>query len=131
LLTSPQPTAVLLLRLRRGGEQSGHRHAHGREPPVEGGHPARRGQSINPALDIGQIEGGFVQGMGCLTTEQLVWKADGTLATHAPSAYKIPATGDIPKHLRVDFWPEPIREDNVHGSKAVSEPPFMLANQRV
>jgi len=85
------------------------------------------GQSINPALDIGQIEGGFVQGMGWLTTEQLVWKADGTLATHAPSTYKIPATGDIPEHLRVDLWPEPNREDNVHGSKAVGEPPFMLA----
>ena len=85
------------------------------------------GQSINPALDIGQIEGGFVQGMGWLTTEQLVWKADGTLATHAPSTYKIPATGDIPAHLKVDLWPEPNREDNVHGSKAVGEPPFMLA----
>jgi xanthine dehydrogenase large subunit len=85
------------------------------------------GQSINPALDIGQIEGGFVQGMGWLTTEQLVWKADGTLATHAPSTYKIPATGDIPEHFRVDLWPEANREDNVHGSKAVGEPPFMLA----
>jgi xanthine dehydrogenase large subunit len=85
------------------------------------------GQSINPALDIGQIEGGFVQGMGWLTTEQLVWKADGTLATHAPSTYKIPATGDIPEHFKVDLWPEPNREDNVHGSKAVGEPPFMLA----
>ena len=72
-------------------------------------------------------EGGFVQGMGWLTTEQLVWKADGTLATHAPSTYKIPATGDIPEHLRVDLWPEPNREDNVHGSKAVGEPPLMLA----
>jgi len=85
------------------------------------------GQSINPALDIGQIEGGFVQGMGWLTTEQLVWKADGHLATHAPSTYKIPAIGDIPEHLRVDLWREPNREDNVHGSKAVGEPPFMLA----
>jgi xanthine dehydrogenase large subunit len=85
------------------------------------------GRSINPALDIGQIEGGFVQGMGWLTTEQLVWKADGRLATHAPSTYKIPATGDIPEHFKVDLWPEPNREDNVHGSKAVGEPPFMLA----
>jgi xanthine dehydrogenase large subunit len=85
------------------------------------------GQSINPALDIGQIEGGFVQGMGWLTTEQLVWKADGTLATPAPSTYKIPATSDIPEHLHVDLWPEPNRENNVHGSKAVGEPPFMLA----
>jgi len=85
------------------------------------------GQSINPAIDRGQIEGGFVQGMGWLTTEQLVWNAQGKLSTHAPSTYKIPATGDIPVHFKVDFWPEPNREDNVHGSKAVGEPPFMLA----
>ncbi|MEI6761946.1 MAG: xanthine dehydrogenase molybdopterin binding subunit [Betaproteobacteria bacterium] len=85
------------------------------------------GRSINPAIDIGQIEGGFVQGMGWLTTEQLVWDDRGRLATHAPSTYKIPATGDIPAHLHVDLWPEPNREDNVFGSKAVGEPPFMLA----
>ncbi|MFM2035623.1 MAG: xanthine dehydrogenase molybdopterin binding subunit, partial [Pseudomonadota bacterium] len=84
------------------------------------------GRSINPALDIGQIEGGFVQGMGWLTTEQLVWNEKGHLATHAPSTYKIPATGDIPAHFKVDLWPEPNREDNVGGSKAVGEPPFML-----
>lgn len=85
------------------------------------------GRSINPAIDIGQIEGGFVQGMGWLTTEQLVWNGKGLLQTHAPSTYKIPATGDIPAHFQVDLWPEPNREDNVHGSKAVGEPPFMLA----
>ncbi|MCW5631473.1 MAG: xanthine dehydrogenase molybdopterin binding subunit [Rhodoferax sp.] len=85
------------------------------------------GRSINPAIDIGQIEGGFVQGMGWLTTEQLVWDDKGYLATHAPSTYKIPATGDIPEHFRIDLWPEPNREDNVFGSKAVGEPPFMLA----
>ncbi|MDZ4360408.1 MAG: molybdopterin cofactor-binding domain-containing protein, partial [Variovorax sp.] len=85
------------------------------------------GHSINPAIDIGQIEGGFIQGMGWLTTEQLVWNGKGTLQTHAPSTYKIPATGDIPEHFKVDLWPEPNREDNVHGSKAVGEPPFMLA----
>ncbi len=85
------------------------------------------GRSINPAIDIGQIEGGFVQGMGWLTTEQLVWNAKGYLSTHAPSTYKIPATGDIPEHFKVDLWPEPNREDNVFGSKAVGEPPFMLA----
>lgn len=85
------------------------------------------GRSINPAIDIGQIEGGFVQGMGWLTTEQLVWDKQGRLATHAPSTYKIPATGDIPDHFKVDLWPEPNREDNVFGSKAVGEPPFMLA----
>jgi xanthine dehydrogenase large subunit len=85
------------------------------------------GTSINPAIDIGQIEGGFVQGMGWLTTEQLVWNDKGTLATHAPSTYKIPATGDIPEHFKVELWPEPNPEDNVGGSKAVGEPPFMLA----
>ncbi len=85
------------------------------------------GRSINPAIDIGQIEGGFVQGMGWLTTEQLVWNDKGHLSTHAPSTYKIPATGDIPAHFKVDLWPEPNREDNVFGSKAVGEPPLMLA----
>ncbi len=85
------------------------------------------GHSINPAIDIGQIEGGFVQGLGWLTTEQLVWNDKGHLATHAPSTYKIPATGDIPAHFKIDLWPEANREDNVGGSKAVGEPPFMLA----
>jgi xanthine dehydrogenase large subunit len=85
------------------------------------------GHSINPAIDVGQIEGGFVQAMGWLTTEQLVWNDKGYLATHAPSTYKIPATGDIPEHFRVALWPEANREDNVGGSKAVGEPPFMLA----
>ena len=85
------------------------------------------GHSINPAIDIGQIEGGFIQGMGWLTTEQLVWNGKGYLQTHAPSTYKIPATGDVPAHFKVELWPEANREDNVHGSKAVGEPPFMLA----
>jgi xanthine dehydrogenase large subunit len=85
------------------------------------------GRSINPAIDIGQIEGAFVQGMGWLTTEQLVWNEKGHLSTHAPSTYKIPATGCIPEHLKVDLWPEPNREDTIHASKAVGEPPFMLA----
>jgi xanthine dehydrogenase large subunit len=84
------------------------------------------GTSINPALDIGQVEGAFVQGMGWLTTEQLVWNAKGYLATHAPSTYKIPATGDIPAHFKVELWPEPNPEDTVFRSKAVGEPPFML-----
>jgi xanthine dehydrogenase large subunit len=85
------------------------------------------GRSINPAIDIGQIEGGFIQGMGWLTTEQLVWNDKGYLSTHAPSTYKIPASGDVPEHFRIELWPEPNREDNVGGSKAVGEPPFMLA----
>ncbi|MBA2675835.1 xanthine dehydrogenase molybdopterin binding subunit [Ramlibacter sp.] len=85
------------------------------------------GTSINPAIDIGQIEGGFIQGMGWLTTEQLVWNDKGHLATHAPSTYKIPATGDVPAHFKIELWPEANPEDNVGGSKAVGEPPFMLA----
>lgn len=85
------------------------------------------GRSINPALDIGQIEGGFVQGMGWLTSEQLVWNDKGLLTTHAPSTYKIPTAGDVPAHFKVSLWPEPNQEDNVFGSKAVGEPPFMLA----
>lgn len=85
------------------------------------------GRSINEAIDIGQIEGGFVQGMGWLTTEQLVWNDKGYLSTHAPSTYKIPTAGDVPQHFNVALWPEPNREDNVGGSKAVGEPPFMLA----
>jgi xanthine dehydrogenase large subunit len=85
------------------------------------------GRSINPAIDIGQIEGGFVQGMGWLTTEQLVWNDAGRLSTHAPSTYKIPTAGDVPAHFTVDLWPEPNREDTVFKSKAVGEPPFMLA----
>ena len=85
------------------------------------------GHSINPAIDIGQIEGGFIQGMGWLTTEQLVWNHKGYLQTHAPSTYKIPTAGDLPPRWNIDLWPEANREDNVHGSKAVGEPPFMLA----
>ena len=85
------------------------------------------GRSINPAIDIGQIEGGFIQGVGWLTTEQLVWTEQGRLATHAPSTYKIPATGDVPEHFKIALWHEPNPEDNVFGSKAVGEPPFMLA----
>lgn len=85
------------------------------------------GRSINPALDIGQIEGAFVQGMGWLTTEELLWNAQGKLTTHAPSTYKIPTSGDIPAHFKVQLWQQNNTEDNVYGSKAVGEPPFMLA----
>jgi len=84
------------------------------------------GRSINPAIDVGQVEGAFVQGMGWLTTEQLVWNDKGYLSTHAPSTYKIPTAADVPEHFKVDLWHEPNREDNVFGSKAVGEPPFML-----
>ncbi len=85
------------------------------------------GRSIHPAIDIGQIVGAFVQGMGWLTTEQLVWSDSGQLRTHAPSTYKIPATGCVPEHFHVHLWNESNQEDNVYGSKAVGEPPFMLA----
>jgi xanthine dehydrogenase large subunit len=85
------------------------------------------GASVNPAIDIGQIEGGFIQGVGWLTTEQLVWNDTGLLTTHAPSTYKIPTSGDVPAHFEIRLWPEANREDNVGGSKAVGEPPFMLA----
>jgi len=85
------------------------------------------GRSINPGIDMGQIEGGFIQGMGWLTSEELVWNAGGRLLAHAPSTYKIPATGDVPKHFKVELWPEANREDNVYGSKATGEPPLMLA----
>ena len=85
------------------------------------------GRSINPAIDIGQIEGGFVQGMGWLTTEELAWNAKGELTTKAPSTYKIPTAADVPAHLHVHLWPEANAEDSVYRSKAVGEPPFMLA----
>ncbi len=84
------------------------------------------GTSLNPALDIGQIEGAYVQGAGWLTTEELVWDGRGRLLTHAPSTYKIPACSDRPRVFNVDLWGEPNREDTVGKSKAVGEPPFML-----
>lgn len=85
------------------------------------------GQSLNPAIDIGQIEGGFVQGLGWLTTEELVFDAEGRLKTHAPSTYKIPVASDIPADFRTALWYEPNREAAIHRSKAVGEPPVMLA----
>ena len=86
------------------------------------------GQSINPAIDIGQIEGGFIQGMGWLTTEELWWDDKGRLRTHAPSTYKIPLASDRPKIFNVKLadWSEN-REDTIHRSKAGGEPPLMLA----
>ncbi len=84
------------------------------------------GSSLNPALDIGQIEGGFVQGAGWLTTEELVWDATGRLRTHAPSTYKIPACSDRPEVFNVALWDGANREETVYRSKAVGEPPLML-----
>ena len=85
------------------------------------------GQSLNPALDIGQIEGGFVQGMGWLTTEELVYDREGRLLTHAPATYKIPVASDVPEHFRVELWQGGRLPDTVYRSKAVGEPPVMLA----
>ncbi len=86
------------------------------------------GRSLNPAIDLGQIEGGFVQGMGWLTSEELWFDAEGRLRTHAPSTYKIPTAGDRPADFRIalqTFAENP--EDTIHRSKAVGEPPLMLA----
>ncbi|MDG9882794.1 xanthine dehydrogenase molybdopterin binding subunit [Pseudomonas sp. GD04058] len=85
------------------------------------------GASLNPAIDIGQVEGGFVQGMGWLTTEELVWNAKGKLMTNGPASYKIPAVADMPIDLRVKLVENRKNpEDTVFHSKAVGEPPFML-----
>jgi xanthine dehydrogenase large subunit len=86
------------------------------------------GRSLNPALDIGQIEGGFVQGMGWLTTEELAYDGEGRLRTHAPSTYKIPVASDIPADFRVRLFDGDNREETIYRSKAVGEPPVMLAN---
>jgi xanthine dehydrogenase large subunit len=86
------------------------------------------GKSLNPAIDIGQIEGGFIQGMGWLTTEELVWDSAGKLKTHAPSTYKIPTASDLPADFRVSLFESGgAREDTIYRSKAVGEPPLMLA----
>ena len=86
------------------------------------------GRSLNPAIDIGQIEGGFVQGAGWLTTEELVWDDAGRLRTHAPSTYKIPACADRPGIFNVALFDDGENiEDTIHKSKAVGEPPLMLA----
>jgi xanthine dehydrogenase large subunit len=84
------------------------------------------GDSLNPAIDVGQIEGAYVQGAGWLTTEELVWDEKGRLRTHAPSTYKIPACSDRPQVFNVALWDGPNREDTIYRSKAVGEPPFML-----
>ena len=86
------------------------------------------GHSLNPAIDLGQVEGGFVQGMGWLTTEELVYDARGRLLTHAPSTYKIPTASDRPRRMDIRLWERGQNvEATIHRSKAVGEPPFMLA----
>ena len=85
------------------------------------------GNSINEAINRGQIEGGFIQGQGWLTTEELRWDAQGRLLTHSPDTYKIPSIGDTPRDLRVSFLKNAAHKEVVLGSKAVGEPPLMLA----
>jgi xanthine dehydrogenase large subunit len=85
------------------------------------------GDSLNPAIDIGQVEGGFIQGVGWLTSEQLHWNEAGELTTHAPSTYKIPVCSDCPTDFRVQLLQNQAnREDTIYRSKAVGEPPLML-----
>ncbi|MEC5322715.1 xanthine dehydrogenase molybdopterin binding subunit [Aurantimonas sp. A3-2-R12] len=86
------------------------------------------GQSLNPAIDLGQIEGGFIQGMGWLTMEELWWDDKGRLKTHAPSTYKIPTANDRPDDFRMAIWEKgENRAPTIYRSKAVGEPPLMLA----
>ncbi len=86
------------------------------------------GRSLNPAIDLGQVEGGFIQGMGWLTNEELWWDDAGHLKTHAPSTYKIPTCSDRPLNMNIRLWPRgENREPTIHRSKAVGEPPLMLA----
>ena len=86
------------------------------------------GRSLNPAIDLGQIEGGFIQGMGWLTSEELYWDEAGHLKTHAPSTYKIPTCGDRPTDFRIEIMADSEnREPTIFRSKAVGEPPLMLA----
>ncbi len=85
------------------------------------------GSSLNPGIDRGQVEGGFVQGMGWLTGEDLRWDDDGALLTHGASTYLVPTIGDAPARFRVSLLPRAAQEGVIHGSKAVGEPPFMLA----
>ena len=85
------------------------------------------GKSLNPAIDKGQIEGGFIQGMGWLTTEELVWDEKGRLRTHAPSTYKIPTAADRPEIFSIRLLENENVKNTIHRSKAVGEPPLMLA----
>ena len=86
------------------------------------------GNAINPSLELGQIEGGFIQGQGWLTMEEVKWKADGEITTFSPSTYKIPAASDIPKEFNVEIFKEGSNKENVvNKSKTTGEPPLMLA----
>jgi xanthine dehydrogenase large subunit len=85
------------------------------------------GRSLNAAIDIGQIEGGFIQGQGWLTTEELVFDDKGRLLTHSPATYKIPTASDRPRHFNIMLWDGENNVPTIGRSKAVGEPPFMLA----
>ena len=85
------------------------------------------GESLNPLVDQGQVEGGFVQGMGWLTMEELVWDNQGCLRTYAPSTYKIPTISEVPETFQVTLLERAAQDGTIYGSKAVGEPPFMLA----
>ncbi len=85
------------------------------------------GSSLNPEIDRGQIEGGFLQGVGWLTSEELVWNDKGHLLSHGASTYAIPTIGDMPEDLRITLLPDAAQDGTVRGSKAVGEPPLMLA----
>ena len=83
---------------------------------------------MNPSIDIGQIEGGFIQGMGWLTMEEVIWKTNGEISTHSPSTYKIPAVSDMPKIFNVKLYKNGMNIENVvNYSKTTGEPPLMLA----
>jgi xanthine dehydrogenase large subunit len=85
------------------------------------------GKSLNPAIDIGQIEGAFIQGMGWLTTEELLWDNKGRVISNSPANYKIPTAFDVPEIFNVELFDQANNEDTIHLSKAVGEPPLMLA----
>ena len=86
------------------------------------------GKAINPAIEMGQIEGGFVQGAGWLTMEEVNWKSNGAITTHSPSTYKIPAVSDMPEKFNVEIFKKGKNNENVvNKSKTTGEPPLMLS----
>ncbi len=85
------------------------------------------GDSLNPGIDIGQIEGGYIQGLGWVTTEEIKWDDKGNLMTHSPDTYKIPSVQDIPKDFRTELLQGVPNPNTIRKSKAVAEPPLMLA----
>ena len=85
------------------------------------------GRAINPAIEKGQVEGGFVQGAGWLTIEEVNWKSNGELTTYSPSTYKIPAVNDMPEKFNVKIYKNLNKENVVNKSKTTGEPPLMLA----